>query len=185
MTALCFIDTETTSLSVEEGEIWEFGGIRVDDDGSERETTFFIEVDLGTADPYSLKIGQFHKRYKEGLAYDKFRAAKKIEAFTRDSVIVGNVISFDASRLEKLLRNYGQCPTWNYHIADVEAVGYGYVHAMQQAGDDFALLENLPPPPWSAEIVNQYLQVEPPSEQELHTALGDARYTKRLWEAMF
>lgn len=172
---ICFVDTETTSLSSEWGEVWEFGGIRVEPDGREREVTFQIEVDLGTADPMSLKIGKFRERYTRETALPKESAAMRIERFTRGAHLVGNVISFDDNRLERLLRGWGECPGWHYHVIDMEALAVGFLRAH---GHKINL-------PYKSSEISELLGVEQPTEDELHTALGDARWTRRMWDAVF
>lgn len=205
---LCFVDTETTSLSAEDGEIWEFAGIRRTYKDPEhqklgfnqRRLEFQIECDLGKADPFSLKIGRYRERF--GVkgdwetfsvpgddapltdAYDtnpegrvvtsKFDAARLIERFTRNTTLVGNCVSFDSERMERLLRAYNECPGWYYHIIDIEPMIVGYAIAK---GVPFSL-------PYSSSDLTKWLGVEEPSEAERHTAMGDAEWVMRQWDAL-
>lgn len=59
MTALAFVDTETTGLDPDFHEIWEVGLIVNDE-----ERLWQLPVDLKRADPKALEIGRFHERYK-------------------------------------------------------------------------------------------------------------------------
>lgn len=209
MSDLCFVDTETTGLSADQHEIWEFAGIRrtqIAVEGhnavySERRLEFQIEVDLGTADPFSLKIGRYRERFgikgtwepyeiilgddtvvrdahdmnPEGAVVEsRFDAAKLIERFTRDTHLVGNVISFDAERMERLLRAYNECPGWHYHVIDIEPLIVGYALAK---GQPFSL-------PYSSSQLSSFLGVDEPTAEERHTAMGDAEWVMRQWDAL-
>jgi len=37
--------------------------VRREPDGSEREVSFFVEIDLSTADPFGLRVGRFNERH--------------------------------------------------------------------------------------------------------------------------
>ena len=193
---LVFLDTETTSLRASDGEIWEFAAVKVDQrTGAEKDRIWFqIECNLGEADPFSLKIGKYHERYgkngffepdwdestrrpasvpRNGEVVTKFDAAWFISEFTRGCTILGLVVSFDSERMERLLRDNFECPGWHYHVIDVEPFVAGYLKAM---GHHLTL-------PYSSNQLTELLGVEPPTEEERHTALGDALWVKRLWEA--
>lgn len=192
---IIFCDTETTSLSAEDGEIWEFAGIRREPDGTETQLEFQIECDLGKADPASLNIGRYYERFglkgywdpsiddkgnfirlPEGeVVSSKFDAAKLISDFTRGATLIGNVISFDSERMERLLRGWNQCPGWHYHVIDLEPVIAGYALAR---GVPFDL-------PYKSSELSKWVGVEPPKEGKgLHTALGDALWVKEMWDAI-
>lgn len=220
---LCFVDTETTSLSAEHGEIWEFAGIRRSYEGSplfnspngvwdgkdsngpyvERRLEFQIECDLGTADPFSLSIGRYRERFgvkgewepytifsDEGpvgpdvfdtnpngaVVTSKFDAAKLIERFTRGTTLIGNVISFDSERMERLLRAYNECPGWYYHVIDLEPYAVGFLKG--KGVKDFTL-------PYKSSEITEALGVPQPKEGEgLHTALGDTLWVRDMWDAI-
>lgn len=177
MKDLCFIDTETTSLSAETGRIWEFAGIRRSaETGEETRLLFQIDVDLGEADPMSLKIGKYYERFDENKAVsDDWVAAKMISEFTRGTHLVGNCVSFDSERMERYLRDYGQCPGWHYHVIDIEPIILGYAAAK---GDTF-------PRPYKSSDLSAYIDVAEPSDEERHTAMGDAEWVMRQWDAIF
>lgn len=199
---LCFVDTETTSLSAADGEIWEFAGIRRNHEtGQERRLEFQIECDLGTADPMSLKIGRYRERFglkgkwspydvllddmplssaydlnPKGKVVDKFDAAILIERFTRDTTMIGNVISFDSERMERLLRAYNECPGWYYHVIDLEPYAAGFLKG--KGIKNFTL-------PYKSSEITEALGVEMPKEGEgLHTAMGDAEWVMHMWDAI-
>lgn len=185
LTDLCFIDTETTGLDPDVHEIWEVGAI-VDDE----EHHWFLPVDLGRADAMALKIGHFHERWQSSeLGRSFMNAATPLDVFARDFAaltrgrhLVGAVPSFDDERLRKLLRANGACPEWHYHLIDVETLAVGYLWGQVQG-------DVIPDPvirklPWDSEALSKAVGVMPPNESERHTALSDARWAKRIYEAV-
>src|SRR5438034_2376774 len=129
MTTTCFVDTETTSLR-HDRRIWEIGLIvRGDhtDTQADREWSWLIQpndLDLGNADPMSLKIGRFYERHPSGANPSLFPgdveterfALAQVEALTRGATIVGAVPNFDTEVLANRMRANGICPSWQYHI---------------------------------------------------------------------
>lgn len=203
MTApLCFIDTETTGVHPDR-QVWEVAMICRDDKGEE-ETTFFVDVDLSQADPFGLKVGRFYDRHPYGQflsgldndntprAWSPKQAAEIIACWTHGAHIVGAVPNFDTETLAPLLRDHGYLPAWHYHLIDVEALAVGYLAHLEQA--NMAALREVDPnvqfkpslatPPWTSDTVSRALNVEPASEDERHTALGDARWAMRLYDAV-
>lgn len=192
---VCFVDTETTSLDPETGEIWEVGlivrkPITASGHTVDVEHHWFLPVDLGRADPRSLEIGGFHDRHPHGYRFpegdrDEGRYARKGGAaglpefaaqfaqLTDGAHLVGAVVSFDEERLRKLLRRNGACPSWHYHIVDIEAMGVGALCAKGLVSS--ALL------PWDSKELSLTLGVDP-EDYDVHTALGDARWARDLWD---
>lgn len=167
---LAFVDTETTGLDPDRHEIWEVGLVLreyVGGEFTEEERHWFLKVDLGKADAVALKIGKFHQRYEPGLTVSHALFAEEFAALTRGAHLVGAVISFDEERLRKLLRANGACPEWHYHLVDVEALAAG---AISEA------------PPWDSDELSAALGIKVP-EEERHTALGDARWARDLYDA--
>lgn len=173
MNELAFCDTETTGLDADRHEIWEVGLI-VDDD----EHRWFLTVDLGRAEPIALKIGGFHERHPNGVRHlvndDEYVTplqvfAEEFADLTRGRHLVGAVISFDEERLRKLLRANRACPEWHYHLVDVEGLVAG------RLGIE---------PPWNSDKLSAEIGIDP-EQFDRHTALGDARWAKALYEAVF
>jgi len=179
MTApLVFIDTETTSLDAETGEIWEVAAIRRDADASiQVRWRWFLPVTLDHADPVSLDIGRFHDRHPQGLTYkggdehcntlDGFFA--QFDKFTQGAHLVGNVVSFDEERLHRLYRRHGHTPGWHYHLVDVEALIAGRLQIE---------------PPWKSVDLSAAIGVEVPDDDRKHTALGDAEWAMAMYDAV-
>ena len=200
MTPIVFIDTETTSLRPDR-KAWEVAMIRrADHNAKGDETSFFIhidDIDLPNADPFALDVGRFWQRHPQavtdtrvgydvhdfedtsmwstlrGEVLDAGTAAQVVRLWTHGAHLVGAVPNFDAEVLAALLRDNWLTPTWHYHLIDVENLAVGYV-----AGREHVTIL----PPWKSDDLTRRLGVEPPSEQELHTALGDARWAARIYD---
>lgn len=193
MTRLAFIDTETTGLDDRRHEIWEVALI-IRDDASvikNMEYLWQLPVGLENADPIALNIGKFHDRRYDTLPLkmeyaEVMEGIEQIEAgtakfivpesgmgkwaqvfttLTRNAFLVGNVISFDEERLRKLLRDWDQCPMWNYHLVDVETLAAGKLGLQ---------------PPWRGNTVSEALGVPVPGDQ--HSALADARWAMQMYD---
>lgn len=200
-----FVDTETTGLDPERHEIWECATI--EEDG--RETVWQLPVDLGRADAIALKIGGFHERRwpsvwgsarnsqaERALAQeltDPRTFAGEFAEITRGCHLVGAVVSFDAQRLDKLLRSNGALAEWHYHLIDVEAMAVGHIAArataMRQANgegkDGSDALRAAIGPPWKSVDLSRNVGVDPDNtEFAKHTALGDARWARAMYYAI-
>lgn len=186
MSRLVFIDTETTSLRPDR-RAWEIGlyvrGVGFD---PERPRHFFIDaddLDLGNADPFALKIGGFYDRHPEygpspAPLVDTFseaEALREVEHLTRDAHLVGAVVNFDADVLGTRMRAHGIAPSWHYHLIDVEALAVGFLSATGA--------RELPIPlPWSSDDLTRELGIPPVPEEDRHTALGDARWARAIYD---
>jgi DNA polymerase III epsilon subunit-like protein len=167
---VAFVDTETTGLDPERHEIWEVGLILPD--GSEH--SWQLPVDLSRADAIALNVGQFHERrkeaWKDGYTDADWLAefSQRFVALTRGLHLAGCVVSFDAERLAKLLRANGECPMWHYHLIDSEALVAGLLGIA---------------PPWRSSDLSLAVGVDP-EQFDRHSALGDARWAKAMYEAV-
>ena len=193
MTALCFVDTETDGVHPDR-KVWEVAMIRRETDGTENEIDFFVEIDLSTADPFGLKVGRFYDRhplgrylagkgvampapYDDGNQYlSTAEAARMVARYTHGAHLVGAVPNFDAEVLARLLRDELLTPSWHYHLVDVEALMVGALVSSHFRTDV--------PLPWRSDDLSRDLGVEPPSEDERHTALGDARWAMRCYDTV-
>lgn len=202
-TPLAFVDTETLGLDPERHAIWEVAIIRATHDverhtlvtskGQQWACTVALpDGALARADSYALKIGGFHDRYDRKFItghehYRRDTAANFIESYTRGRHLVGAVPSFDAIRLDALLREHDLCPMWHYHLIDVEALAAGYI--ARRAGDapnpeaeqaDLGLAS----PPWRSDDLAAALGVTV-AEDLRHTAMGDADWALRTYAAVY
>lgn len=191
MTPLVFLDTETDGVHPNR-RVWEVAMIRRDDDG-QRERSFFVGLDLRYSDPFGLKVGGFWDRHPSGrkmsgkpplpgptvpplCAHD---AAKEVMSWTFGAHLVGAVPNFDAEVLARLLRAEGYLPSWHYHLIDVEAMAVGWLFGTYPNGAGL-----VGEPPWKSDDLARACGVEPPTDDERHTALGDTRWAMRWYDAM-
>lgn len=174
---VAFVDVETLGLDPLRHAIWEVA-IIIDDE----EHLFQINLskaEIAAGDPIGMEIGRFNERYRAAIRrLSPFSAAYHIEYLLNDRHIVGAVPSFDEQRLallcDRMLRGglppVGKRP-WHYHLIDVEALAVGY---LAERGVTTTL-------PWKSHELSEACGVVVPKEDE-HTALGDARWAKRLYE---
>jgi hypothetical protein len=189
MTHLVFLDTETTGLA-EHCEVWEIGLIVRTETGDE-EFGWRIRPDLTTAEPTGLLIGRYYQRMSGhaacpvGYAWQfahpddeddplpanerhtsAERVATQVAQLLDGVTIVGAVPDFDARHLTRFLRANGQASTWHYHLVDVETLAGGRLRM---------------PPPWDFDELLQ-LHGLVYDETDRHTALGDARMVRDLYD---
>lgn len=187
MSRLVFLDTETTSLRPER-RAWDIGLI-VRDGTADVEHQWFVhseDLDLGNADLKSLDIGRFYDRhpaYQKGADRDAWSpdgiseryVLSEVERLTRGAHLVGNVPNFDADVLDRRMRDHGICPSWHYHLIDVEALAVGYLAKRDLDATMMTL-------PWDSNELNYQLGIEAMPDEERHTALGDARWARAIYD---
>lgn len=196
---IVFLDTETTSLGPKR-EPWEIAMIKRDSDGQQDSISFFVNwPDLSKADPMSLKFSRFYERHPQfngssdfhyimnadgrtslppPYVVDRDDAARLVHSWTRGAHIVGAVPNFDIDMLDRVLRESRLVPDWHYHLIDVENLAVGWLAAREGFGDPRQDLD----PPWKSDDLSLACGVEPPSDEERHTALGDARWAMRWYD---
>lgn len=177
---LCFIDTETTSLDRNTRRAWEIAMVRRNPDGTEATAEFFIaDIDLSAADPQSLKFGRFYERYRQqhdvtdhdgSLYLPEFSAARMVEQFTRGAMLLGGNPAFDDLHLDRLLRQYGLCPSWHYHPWDVTAYVAGALGIPAGGG-------------LKSDDISRMIGVDS-DRFDRHTAMGDVRWLIAQYEAV-
>lgn len=176
MSGLAFVDTETTGLNPVLHEIWEVALIVRDHDepACNGEHHWFLPVSLQNADEKALEIGRFHERYSSAMVTPIYEALPAIAKMTAGCHLVGAVPSFDEERLRRLLSAHRVKHSWHYHLIDIEAVMLGYL-----AGIGVKV-----PLPWKSTDLAERLGIASPSVEDRHTALGDARWVERIYDAV-
>ena len=194
---VAFVDTETTGLDPERNPIWEIAVIIGDGpdagehvwqqqlplnppstNGSDR--MFIVDragslpiiADGDRAPRSSANINRWvldNTRFADDYDHDTaLRPDDSIERFARlveGRHLVGAVPSFDEERLRRL-----------YHLIDVEALMVGYLLGNPEG--DWRL-----PLPWKSDDLSTALGVTPP-DKDRHTALGDARWAKAIYDTV-
>lgn len=186
---ICFVDTETTGVH-DLSQIWEFACIRREPDGTETAVEFFINIFLHEADLFALNIGKYYDRHPQGkwlsgksaqtpytTSYGKYRdqseAAATIARMTHNATLVGAVPSFDARQMDRLLKSEYLIPAWNHRPICIENLA---VARLAADGIDFEI-------PWkSSSDLLKKAGVEPASEDERHTAMGDVKWVARAFD---
>jgi DNA polymerase III epsilon subunit-like protein len=196
MSRIVAIDTETTSLRADR-RAWEIGLIIREPGQPDTEHLWHVaaeDLDLGNADLMSLKIGRFHERHPQyalgaagisGLpdVTPEPVALHEIEAITRGAHLVGAVVSFDAEVLGNRMRAHGICPSWHHHLIDVEALAVGWLNGNASGYGHKDRPLGLCVPPWKSDDLSAALGVTV-SDDDRHTALGDARWALRVYDAV-
>lgn len=183
------IDTETTSLRPDR-RAWEVALIVREPGKDDAERSWFIHVDdldLGNADVMSLKIGRFYERHPQfngtddGWAHvaEEPEVLADVEALTRGAVLVGAVPSFDADVLGQRMRANGICPSWHYHLQDVETLVLGWLHGQRFAGEPVTI----PDWPLKSDVLSMCAGVNP-EDFDRHTALGDCKWALAQFDAV-
>lgn len=182
MSKIVFLDTETTSLR-HDRRVWDVGLIVRQENLTEIEWSWFLdakELDLGNADLGSLKIGRFYERHpqyradlevvEEEMDDPVFEQAvmSRVEVATRGATIVGAVPWFDTDVLGQRMRANGLCPSWHYHLVDVETLAAGALRLS---------------PPWDFDVLLAKFDLTY-DEADRHTAIGDARMVRDLYDAV-
>lgn len=201
MSPIVFIDTETTGVHPDRRP-WEIAMIkryeslhRTDQFGLQEELLIQItDVDLSNADPFGLRVGGFYNRHYSSSPTNiptdckcmrEHEAAQAVEKFTRNAHLIGAVPSFDADTLDKMLRRHKLIPAWHYHLIDVEPLAIGYLKGLQRQAlkkGSSLILDFQFSLPWKSNELSRTIGVEPPTDAERHTAMGDARWAQRTYD---
>lgn len=203
MTPLAFVDTETTHLDAELGDAWEVAVIVRDfDDNEPRDTEYAWQIrpNLATADPEALKIGGYLERfavpvhaeaawtgYEDGpvLPMTRNEVTGAILNVLGGAVLIGSNPGFDDRFLRKLL-GPGSAQ-WHYRPVDIATLAAGRKLGMTEVARRTGakpLPSDEVPFPFSSRALSRWTGVEPPGPGVAHTALGDARWARDVFDAV-
>lgn len=190
---LAFLDTETTGLDPFLHDPWEIAVIRRQE-GLETELVYRIEPDLTNAEPKALEINRYHERTSapDWQWHDRQEAARALYSQLNGAVLVGSNPAFDAEMLCHLFGRYYANPRpWNYRPVDITTLAAGslYGRAAEWTRRDcdahwYGKVAGAVGWPWRSYEVSRHVEVEPPAKEAAHTALGDARWARDVWDAV-
>lgn len=181
---ICFLDTETTGLSLDD-DIWEIAAIRREPDGQEARLHLFVEHDPAKCARLPRSFHDDHRKRwveQETRAVTRVMAAAQVHAFTDGAHIVGAVPNFDTERLGLMITAIGSRPLWHYHLIDVENLTVGYLAGLRAAGGGENGREaSLPSLPWSSDDLSLSLDINP-DDYARHTAMGDVEWAAAIYD---
>ena len=203
MIPIAFVDCETTHLDAEIGDAWEVAVIlREFDDNEPTDTEYAWQIrpNLATADPEALKIGRYLERFAVPVpaeaawtGYDggpilpmtRKEAVEAIMTVLRGAILVGSNPGFDDRFLRKLC-GPGSAQ-WHYRPIDIATLAAGRKLGMIELTRRFGV-QPLPSDeirwPFSSRDLSRWTGVEPPTADVAHTALGDARWARDVFDAV-
>jgi DNA polymerase III epsilon subunit-like protein len=202
MTPIAFVDCETTHLDPRHGDAWEIAVIRRREDGVDCEYLWQVRPDLTEADPEALAIGKFHNRFavpEDWDAIEFFPAGGPplkaklpemlfdLQEALSDAVVVGSNPGFDVAFLTKLLQAHGRKLPWHYRPVDIATLAAGRKLGMAEMVRRLGgkpLPSDEVPFPFSSRDLSRWTGVEPPGGDVAHTALGDARWARDVFDAV-
>lgn len=163
MTVLCFIDTETTGLDARIHQPYEVCIWRED---WEAPNTFALRHNLAHADQQALAIGGYFDRRYSRYADDVGAEPRHIATLLNGVTLVGSNPAFDAA----MLTRYIGAPVWHHRLINV-AEGAMWIFGWDR-------------PKGLADVANECRERGFQIPEPNHTAEGDVRTTRAVYEAL-
>lgn len=175
---LAFIDLETTGLNPATHEIIEVAGIIVRqvpraDRGAGLDVVEEFELKvkptrLETAEPDALRINGYNDA-DWLFAADLHQAMKLVAEKTKDCILVGLNIAFDAAFLEAGFRAAGVANEMHFHTIEIMSMAFAKLYDDQRVSR------------FSLRALAEYFGIENP---RAHTALADIRTTFEVYKRL-
>lgn len=172
---LAFLDIETTGLDPYAHEVLEVAYVVRPDDPTlpERTAHFSLSIDVSKASEDALRINRYYERMDDLFLISVTRedAAAKLLLDLTGALVVGNNVAFDLRFLEALLQRQGfagnDATPWHYAPLDLKSFVAGRCGMRKPA---------------NTKVVAEVSGV--PLPQDAHTALADAQWNKRVYDAL-
>lgn len=197
MTNIAFVDCETTGLDPDKHSMWELAVIRRTD-GIDTEYLWQIRLskwEIEAAEPEALAINGYDHRMvlpADCQVGDMTHACGIPHPMKRDELrtvlaglldgatIVGSNPPFDAA----FLRVFLDATPWHYRTVGIATLAAGYVRGLAASTQLPASGDEVAPLPFSSRKLSQAVGVEPPAEGVAHTAMGDTRWARDVYDAV-
>ena len=129
---LCFLDTETTGLDHNKGEIIELAAILTTPDNLTILRTLEVKFRMEhpeLAEKKALEVNGYNdiEWAMEQCASDKTAVGKELLSMTKDALLVGHNVSFDENFVTEFLKRLGLKPNWHYHKIDTVVLAWPLV----------------------------------------------------------
>ena len=211
MVSLAFVDVESCRLGSEQGSaLWELAIIAREPAG-DVEYLWQIRPSLEHAEANALRIGGYYERCKVAdrpvgsgmiLSHPKYKGkhqamaavgiAREVARLLDGALIVGANPWFDAGHIDVFLREYGQALSADYHMRDISSVVAGYRAGQSREIRNAIFCKAFPadmpvPAPLATSKLTEVARALGfnPDSYKTHTALGDARLARDIWNAVF
>lgn len=174
MARLGFLDTETLGLDPRRYLLWEVAIILREGD-EDTEHRFAWVPDTADVNPMSLEVNNFYERTKhlDVRGFGEADYAPTIWRLLQGSIIVGSNPRFDMGFLAEMFERQSlPREPWHYRPIDV-------VDLVMGAFNRYAQLPSFPP--WRTKDAAEAANIDP-DDYDLHTALGDARLVRDLYD---
>ncbi|WP_406730942.1 hypothetical protein [Streptomyces sp. NBC_01794] len=200
---LAFIDTETTGLDTRKHDAWEIAVILRRPGVTDREYLFQIRTSLHDADPKALEINRHSERFAVPAGEFAIEISDEVTPLTEadlmhdlmaildGAMLVGSNPAFDDRFLSKIFHEAGVAPRWHYRTVDIATMAVGHLYGQaytltkQQCDAEFyARADKLLEGGWKSYELSRLMGIEPPTAAAAHTALGDARWARDVYDAI-
>lgn len=189
-TTVVFLDCETVCLAPAMGSVWEVAAI-VRTSRGDLEYCWQVHPDMTLAEPEALTVSGYyqrsdamtlpsvakvvtHPRISPGDFINVRDAARDVARLLCGAVVVGSNPDFDRGHVGLWLAQHGESWAAHYRAVDVITMAAGFLAAGSHEPT---------PAPFPVRDISRSLGVDP-DDYERHTALGDCRWVRDMWDRM-
>jgi DNA polymerase III epsilon subunit-like protein len=176
---LIAVDCETTGLDAGTEYAWEIAWVEVPlEPGYAIAEPEVIRLKpppgaIERMSPRAAQVNRFHERTAApSWKWDSSLALKKLHTDLAGAHLLGAMPHFDAGFLRTTFLLHGYTPPkWHYHLLDIESYAIGWLAAQGISS----------PLPWTSDALSRLCGIEPPSEDNRHTAIDDVYWAARWY----